>query len=448
MSETLQALYDSVKARRRPEDVAELVLKALDGRLSLTEQATISVAARGSLRRKLFAYTSMAQEFARPVGLEQQVDKAQELFASAYPLTAEQCIDPDAVEAFVRHISGEIRKTFGGSDFKDDRLNRAARAAAGLDCSHRQYNKRFRLLSRLEEKLQTLIREWKKREYAMIAKSGLAARLPQEEFTRDIDTACFVAYYTARCNLRSEFTNTSQERPYDQIAATLFARCRRNSNTNWWAIAHVYSCAEVYRHLSDPQKGELLGRWFGLLQEIAVLLQKIWNASDIVRETMIVRRGNDSSTWNQTAGAWNKARDHWIGLVYALGLEDILAAVCPGKALRLMAADVAAWHRISGGGLDKNTFVWSELPLPWEVLLGEAACTLPMIAAACNRHEMDPEKTGWTAPRPKAAVARFRPTPELVHGVTVSNAYLATILRRAGVFSGKPLKPQNLLRRP
>ena len=52
---------------------------------------------------------------------------------------------------------------------------------------------------------------------------------------------------------------------------------------------------------------------------------------------------------------------------------------------------------------------------------------------------MDPERSGWTAPRAHTAIARFRPTPELVHGVAVSDPLWAMALRRARVFSGKPL---------
>jgi hypothetical protein len=386
----------------------------------------------------------MAQEFRRPVGAVKQVGKAQELFATAYPLTPDQCDDPAAVEAFVRHVGAEIRKGFGANDFKGDRLNREQRAAAGLDHSRRRYNKLFRHLTRLEAKLHTLLREWQKREFFLVAKSGLASRLAWEEFSRDADTACFVAYYVARCNLRSEFTVAGQQRPYDQIADALFRRLRANPDANWYAVAHVYASPEVFAHLSDAQKGELLGRWWGLLREVAALLKETWDRSDIARETMVVRRGNDSSTWNQTAGAWNRARDHWIGLVYSLGMEDVLRAVCPGKALRLMAADVAAWHRAAGGGLDPNTQVWHELPLPWEVLIGNAECALRTIEAACARHGLDPVKTGWTAPRPGGYVETFRPTPELVHGVSVASPQLATLLRRAGVFSGKDFKPEKL----
>jgi hypothetical protein len=203
-------------------------------------------------------------------------------------------------------------------------------------------------------------------------------------------------------------------------------------------VAHVHPAGEVLAHLSDEQKGALLGRWFGLLSDIAGLLQETWDRSKINRATMIVRRGNDSSTWNNTAGAWNKARDHWFALVYALNMDDLLDSLCPGKVLRLMAADVVAWHHSAGNTLDPNTAVWNELPLPWEVLSGQAVCTRAMVEAACRRHGLDPEKSGWTAPRPRTRVAAFRPTPELVHGVTVANPFVATVLRRAGYFSGKP----------
>jgi hypothetical protein len=174
-------------------------------------------------------------------------------------------------------------------------------------------------------------------------------------------------------------------------------------------VAHVHPAGEVLAHLSDEQKGALLGRWFGLLSDIAGLLQETWDRSKINRATMIVRRGNDSSTWNNTAGAWNKARDHWFALVYALNMDDLLDSLCPGKVLRLMAADVVAWHHSAGNTLDPNTAVWNELPLPWEVLSGQAVCTRAMVEAACRRHGLDPEKSGWTAPRPAHQGRRVSP---------------------------------------
>jgi hypothetical protein len=221
----------------------------------------------------------------------------------------------------------------------------------------------------------------------------------------------------------------------------LFQRLKRQPDrTNWWAVAHVFPDPVVLARLSDVQKGELLGRWLMLLRDIADLLRQVWQASDIRRESMIVKRGNDSSTWNNTANAWNKARDAWIALLQSMGMEAQLDALCFGKVLRLMAADVARWHRLSGGGLDPNTLVWSELPLPWEVLAGETTCTRQQVEDVCRRHGVDPIQKGWIAPPPGRRVEKFTPTPELVHGVAVADPTLAKVLRRAGWFSGQAVR--------
>ncbi|HEX2078111.1 MAG TPA: hypothetical protein VHG08_10395 [Longimicrobium sp.] len=434
----LRELHASLSARRRPEDVAETIRELLGDSLAADEARVLETAARGSLSRRLFGFTSMAQEFARPAGADRQVARACELFRSAYPLNHDLCANPDAVEAFIRTISQEIGKVVGQSDFRDHRLSHRERAERGIELSRRGYNKRFRLLARLEAKLHTLVREIRKRELQMMGKSGLASRLSWQEFSADRDAAAFAAYYTARRNLRSEFTISGQQRAYDEVADMLFRRCERSPSASWWTVAHVYPRVEVFRRLSERQAGELLGRWYAVLQEAAALLEETWNRSGIDRRTMVVRRGNDSTTWNNTAGAWNTARDNWIGLLYALGLEDLLDRFLPGKAMRLIAGDVAAWHRHAGTAPDRNLDVWAELPLPWRVLSGNETCTLAMVEEACRRHGLDPRKTGWIAPRPHGAVAPFRPTPELVHGVTVANPFLADMLRRLGYFSGKP----------
>lgn len=82
----MRSLYDSLRQRKRPEDVAERVLEQLRGRLSPQETAVLRKAAKGSLKHRLFGYTSMSQEFARPVGLQRQAAKATELFESVQPL--------------------------------------------------------------------------------------------------------------------------------------------------------------------------------------------------------------------------------------------------------------------------------------------------------------------------------------------------------------------------
>ena len=109
--------------------------------------------------------------------------------------------------------------------------------------------------------------------------------------------------------------------------------------------------------------------------------------------------------------------------------------------MRLMAADLAYWHRSSGGDVDPDTQVWAFLPMPWDVISGKNRCTRADVEACCREMGVDPEAKGWTAPRAHGAVAEFEPTPELVHGVEVADPQWAALLRRAGVFSGKRITP-------
>jgi hypothetical protein len=434
----MQELFETLQQRRRPEDVAEMIRSHFGPEFTQEELHVLDRAARHSLKRGFAKVTSMLEDFHRPVTPERQIWRTLELFRRTETWTAAQCAEPARVQAFIEELCPLIHKRFGESDFKHHRLNGEQRTAQGLDLSRRRYNKLFRLLGRLEGKLRTYVRELRKADFTRVGKSRLATRLSREEFAKDSPTAAFIAYYVARCNLRSVFTNTAQQRAYDEIADMLFQRLKRQPDrTNWWAVAHVFPDTEVLARLTDVEKGELLGRWLVLLRDIAELLREVWQASNIRRDSMIVQRGNDSSTWNNTANAWNRAREAWIALLQSMGMEAELDALCFGKVLRLMAADVARWHRLSGGGLDPNTFVWSELPLPWEVLAGDATCTRHQVEEVCRRHGVDPVKQGWIAPPPKRCVEKFTPTPELVHGVAVADPALAKVLRRAGWFSGQ-----------
>jgi hypothetical protein len=438
---TMQELFETLHQRRRPEDVAEMIYSYSGQEITQQEFRVLDRAARHSLKRGLAKFTSMLEDFQRPVTPERQIRRALELFRWTETWTAAECAEPARVQAFIEELCPLIRKRFGECDFKHHRLNGEQRTAQGLDISRRRYNKLFRLVRRLEGKLRTYVRELRKYDFTRVNKSRLATRHSLEEFAKDSATAAFIAYFVARCNLRSVFTNTAQRRPYDEIAEVLFQRLKRQPDqTNWWAVAHVFPDTDVLAQLSDVQKGELLGRWLVLLRDIAELLREVWQASDIRRDSMIVQRGNDSSTWNNTANAWNRARDAWIALVQSMGMEAELDDLCFGKVLRLMAADVARCHQLSGGGLDPNTLVWSELPLPWEVLSGEATCTRQQVEDVCRRHGVDPIKKGWIAPPPERRVEKFTPTPELVHGVAIADPTLAKVLHSAGWFSGQKVR--------
>lgn len=459
----IKQLYKTLNQRKRPEDVAQMVYELLENDLTAEENRILSKASKGSLKNTIWKYTSMLQDFTNAVGAEKQIKKAIELFE----IKTEKLIDYNDskdIEEFIKEVSPIIFKQVGQNNFVSDRLNKESRKEKGLDISKRNYNKKWRLLKRLEKKLLKFKRELKKIEFQKISKHGLSHRISFKEFSKDLDTACFIAYYNARCNLRSIFTNKSQERAFDEISQMLFNRCkgvapkkmfgivkreevtRKNKTPNWWAISHIYTSQEVLLNLSDVEKGQLLGEWTKILEEISELLSEIWSYSDINRETMIVKRGNDSTTWNNTAGAWNKARDNWMNLIYALGMDYILEEICFGKVLRLMAADVVAWHHSTGGKLDPNTDVWNKLPLPWEVFQEKDKCTKALVIQYCKDAGLDPEKSGWIAPRTHG-VAEFKPTPELVHGVSVSNPYLAKVLKKHKYFSGKqgvkPIDPKN-----
>lgn len=433
----MHELFSTLSARKRPEDVAQMILEQLGPQLGAAQRDALDKAARHALKRSILQWTSMAEAFHAAVPPARQVAKALELFRSSETWSAADFGEVEKIEHVIGRLSPLIRKHPGQSDFKSHRLNTAQRAERGLDLSRRRYNKLFRVLVRLERKLATYVREQRKELFTKVGKTRLAAQLPFEAFAADANSAAFIAYHTARSGMRSVFTDQSQASPYDEICDVLFHALLESPTTNWWAVAQVMPDRRVLAHLGAEQRGLLLGRWLSLLHDIADMLRETWESNDIARDTMIVKRGNDSSTWNATAGAWNKARAAWIALMHELGLQAELDRLCPGKVLRLMAADVAAWHRIGGGQLDPDTRIWSELPLPWQVLNGTATCTRAQIESVCAKHTVDPIKKGWIAPPPDGPrVETYRVTPELVHGVAVSCPHLATVLKKAGWFSG------------
>jgi hypothetical protein len=196
----------------------------------------------------------------------------------------------------------------------------------------------------------------------------------------------------------------------------------------------------VLSHLTDEQRGRLLGRFFSILNACAGLLREVWEAGGIDAEKMTVARGNDSSTWNIAAGAWNKIRSGWLALLHDMRMDSLLDEMCPGKVMRLMAADVAYWHRSSGDDVHPDTKVWASLPRPWDVLSGTVHCGRKEVIEACVAAGVDPKKAGWVEFSPPKKIEPFTPTPELVHGISVGDPDLAASLRKLGVFSGKGLK--------
>ncbi|SEU32538.1 hypothetical protein SAMN05421811_11134 [Nonomuraea wenchangensis] len=433
--EILAELHSSLDRRYRPEDVAALVLRALEGTLTGRQRAVLTRAAKHS-SRDAASFSSMPSDYARPVGGAQVVAAAGGLFGQPAEVDPD---DPESLLEFAASLGRSIRWTPGHTDFLADRLNRQARDTAGMDISKRQYNRRFRVLRRLSAKARTLAVEQDKRRLLMVGVTGFAAEVPLERFVADADAACFVAYYTARRKLRREFSLAGRDNPFDEVASVLLDRC--TSRSDWWMIAQARTSPDVLERLTEHERGLLLGRWSSVLRHSAAMLRERWRPGTD-RETMIVQRGHDSTTWNNLAVAYNAARAGWLACLSALNALDLLDPACPGKMMRLMAADLAAWHHAVGDGVDPNTKVWAALPPPWEVLDGTATCTRAEVESACRRAGLDPASSGWTAPAPPGATAVFRPTPELVHGVTIGDPVWAALLRRAGVFSGKQVKPE------
>jgi hypothetical protein len=217
----------------------------------------------------------------------------------------------------------------------------------------------------------------------------------------------------------------------------LLKRCEKSPSTNWLALAYLMPDKAVISRLSDNEKAQLLAAYWSVLWDAAEILRDVQQTSSFDMAAMIVRRGTDSSTWNQAAGAWNKSREHWISLLHALKMEEVADRFLPGKVMRLMAADVARWHQVSGGDVHPDTKVWAELPKPWEVLSGQAVCTKTMVETACKKHHVEPKN--WFGPKLDREPVRFKPTQELVHGVAVASPSLALALKKAGVFSAHGL---------
>ncbi|WP_225731593.1 MULTISPECIES: hypothetical protein [unclassified Nocardia] len=324
--EALVALHTSLDARYRPESVALLAWYCLKDVLGEAERSRLARVARAAGRWN--GLSSMTEDFARPVDGSRQVAAISRLFGVESGVDADA---PASLLAFARSVGAEIGFDPYWTDFLTHRLNRQARAAAGIEISKRQYNRRFRALQRLTAKADKLSREQDKRHLTLVARSGFAAEITLGRFRADPNAACFVAYYTANRKLRRAFTLSGRDNPFDEIAELLFARCRNNPDTNWWMVAQAYATREVLDQLTDDQRGQLLGRWSAVMRRTGQMLESVWSASEFDRVGMVVRRGNDSSTWNLLCGAYNTARAAWLSCLTASGADGLLEISCPGK---------------------------------------------------------------------------------------------------------------------
>ena len=435
-------LHATLSRRAAPEAVAQIIRAS---GLSFPRALRLELN-RVAAARPAWYVSSMSDDFERPADCAGQLRAAARMFG-----VSAEGIDPadyEQLRGFVTVLGRRVGGWEPGSDWKRDRLNKGARRSApyaelehGL-ASRRQYNRHVRVLVNLWAKAERMAAAQRRRELLLAGRSGFARRINVQRFAADPVAGCFVAYYTARKNLRREFTLSGRDNPVDRLAQGLLDLAVGRDSTDWVMVAQACPRPEVLARLAPAELGRLLGDWHQVMTAAAGELKAAWpGEGDVDRMTMVVRRGMDSSTWNTMAQAYNAARAAWIGCLAAGGALGLLEPACPGKVMRLMAADLAYWHRASGGDVDANTVVWARLPLPWLVLDGGMRCTAGDVRAACAEAGLDPEVSGWTAPRAVGAVAEFRPTPDLVHGIAVADPAWAGVLRRAGVFSGKKVRP-------
>lgn len=445
---TARSLHRGLAQRRTPESVAADVRVLLDDVADRAHQVAGGPLTDAELRtlptRESWYSSSMSAEWERVTDLSKPLAVLGELmngvthgqidFAAA-------ASDPDTIRENLAAVRSYLALPPGPLSFKTSRLNRAQRKKVSLGhLSRRRYDKLFRLVARLSVYADELEDQQGLARLARFAKIGLAVDVPYRDFAASRTTACFVAYYAANLARRSQFIAGPQKRAFNKGSETLFRRLEKDPDASWYAVAHVFPRSDVVARLSVEQRVDLLDKARAVMEETAGRLGAIAATAESRFDTMIVKRGDDSSTWNALAGAWNKARDVWFAMAWAIE-PSLLDAFSPGKVLRLMAADVAAWHRAKGGGLDPNTRVWALLPRPWEVFTGEATCTRAQVETACREASVDPEESGWTKPRPRTSVDEVSLTPETVYGVVVDHPDLARLLRRARWFSGKDVRP-------
>ena len=86
----MEKLFDTFKQRKRPEDVAQMILEYLSVQLSHDEERLLQRAARFSLKQSMYGYTSMLEDFSNPVGAQRQVASAKVLFTEVPHISEEQ----------------------------------------------------------------------------------------------------------------------------------------------------------------------------------------------------------------------------------------------------------------------------------------------------------------------------------------------------------------------
>ena len=114
---TIDDLFLSLSQRARPEEVAEMVLRALNGTLTSREAKILDLAASGSHSRQSGGYSSMSAAFIAPVGLASQVRTARDLFPTIRAPDDAACADREILSPYVAEASATIARSPGENSF-------------------------------------------------------------------------------------------------------------------------------------------------------------------------------------------------------------------------------------------------------------------------------------------------------------------------------------------
>lgn len=418
MSSDVADLFASLDERRRPEDVASIALRLVGPQLTDDERAVVAGAAR--LAERPSWWSMQSSDWERPVHPTKQMATLATLLAGT-PLEGPPVdpTDPAAVRAEITRVRAGLEWT------PRTRLHRRV-----------QY-----FLGHLEDKANRVERVIDRRACAVAGRAGLVEQLTEADVAADEATAAFVAYYAARRNVRRQFTLAGKENPFDDVAAALFANVERSPGARWDVIARVYGAPRVTAKLTVDENLRLAAEWAAVMRLAAGLAESCDGVDRMRRHRMSVFAGLDSETWNLAAQAYNEARASWFSALDGAGALDVaIAGLCPPKMMRLMAADLVAWTYQSGGEINPDTAIAAQLPWPWEALSGTRSCTAMDVSRVCGRAIINPWESGWLGPRRPRPASVFAPTPELVHGIVVSDPTLAALLRKAGAWSAKGIR--------
>lgn len=458
--DALRQLHVGLSGRPAPQDVARTILQLpTDG---LPERARVQLEDLGRARSVYKGDT-----FPEHDGLQRPAASAAALVGRVTealrvePLWAPDGQDPNALRAWVDEAlailgfadrepqethctpppAGKARSPWssarsprsdkhGHADFRE-RLNSSARDPR---VPRRLYRHAVRAVLHLQQRAEVFAACRDLEYVTRFAKSRLAADVKFEDFVSDVPTALFVAYYTSRLTMRTMFTMT-QVRPMDELAEQLLSWAVESDTCRYDVLAHVLTRQSILDQLTDRQLDELATKYWSILKVASRCLERAWDPHRD-RTEMVVRQGDDSTTWNLASRAFDQARTGLLNLQLA-GVEDTFGGSdsLPGKVPALVASDIAAAHALGGRLQHGDVTVWAELPLPWEVVLYGVCCPAALVEQTCETYAVDP-RVGWTRPYRQEQLETTDAAPNLVHGVAVNDPTIAAALNEFDFFGG------------